>query len=125
MRTIIDSSECYRDTYGKPYLLRLVFETSLQETCKLEADNVCKCDSWFPRNNHLLIKYNIVCGGKFSSDMQLIQKSIIVDVSSIQLEDFDIDLVLTNSAGLNDNRNWIFSELKKDILIKNQAIALI
>ncbi|PLX01344.1 MAG: hypothetical protein C0595_14975 [Marinilabiliales bacterium] len=123
MRTIIKSCECYRGTYGKPYLLRLVFETTLQETCKLEADNVCKCDSWFPRNNHVLIKYNIVCGGKFSSEMKLIQKSIIVDVSSIQSDDFDIDLVLTNSAGLHDFRTYSFSELKEDILINKHATA--
>jgi len=123
MRTIINNCECYKGTYGKPYVIRLVFETSMQESCKLEADNVCKCDSWFPRNNHLLIKYNMVCVGKFSSDIKLIQKSIIVDVSSIQSDDFDIELLITNSAGLHDNRKWRFSELKKDILLKQQATA--
>jgi len=65
----------------------------------------------------------MVCVGKFSSDMKLIQKSIIVDVSSIQSDDFEIELLITNSAGLHDNRKWRFSELKKDILLKQQATA--
>lgn len=118
MRTIINNCECYRDTYGKSYLLRLVFETNMQESCKLEADNICQCDRWFPKNNKIHIKYDIVCGGKFSAEMKLIQKSIVVDVSCIQEDDFDIELIITNSAGLHDSRKWKFSELKEDFLMK-------
>lgn len=118
MRSIINSCGCYKGTYGKPYLLRLMFETNMQESCKLEADNVCECDCWFPKNNQIFIKYDIVCAGKISSEMKLIQKSIIVDVSSIQTDDFNIELVITNSAGLYDTRKWRFAELQQDNLKK-------
>lgn len=121
MRAIINTCECFKNTYRKSYLVRLVFTTTIQESCKLEADNICKCDSWFPKNNKLVIKYDIVCGGKFSNENKLIEKSIIVDISSVQQNDFDIELIITNSAGLYDSRKWKFSEIKEDFLMKLES----
>ncbi len=118
MYRFINKPSCHKHTYGKPFLVRIVFGLVLKGSCKLIADNICRCDNWFPHDDNLTIKYNIVCDGELKPHAHIIQKSIVVDIGSIQAEDFDIKVIVSNLAGLTDEICWRYSELKNDNLIQ-------
>jgi hypothetical protein len=123
MYRFINNPDCFKNTYGKPFLVRIVFGLVLKGSCKHIADNVCRCDNWFPHDNNLTIKYNIICDGELKPHAHIIQKSIIVDISSIQDEDFDIELIVSNLAGLTDKISWKYSGLKNDKLVQSKINA--
>lgn len=118
MYRFLSKYNCYRNTYEKPFLIRVVFDIELIGGCILQADNICQCDTWFPYDDSVKLKYNVVCDGELKPNARVIQKSIIVDISSIQNDDFDIELIITNLAGLTDRVNWRFSQLQTDELRK-------
>ena len=118
MYRFISNCKCYKGTFSKSFLIRIVFNINIQTCCKVQADNVCECDTWFPSGDIVDIRYNIVCGGDLSSEQKHITKSLIVDTSSIINEDFEVSLKITNLAGLADEVRWKYSELEIDRLTK-------
>lgn len=106
----------YKNTYGKPYLVRLEFEVLVPGECVLVADNLCNCDSWFIKNDKIEIKYNVVYRGEFVKyEPSLIKKSLIVDLNRPISEDDFLQLTITNTAGISDKIQVNCTELSNDL----------
>jgi len=105
----------YKNTYGKPFLIRVSFEAKVTCECELIADNICKCDSWFSENNNVKIKYDVVNSGNFrKAKPNIIKKSIVVDLKEPIEEGGFASLTITNNAGLTDKVIINYSELQDD-----------
>lgn len=112
----------YKNTYGKPFLVRIAFEAVLSCNCKLIADNICRCDSWFATNDNVEIKYNVINSGDFKkSKSYLIKKSIVVDLKKPIEENGFTKLVITNNAGLTDKIIVNYSDLPDDDIFSPKA----
>lgn len=115
----------YKNTYGKPFLVRIVFETILSCNCKLVADNICRCDSWFANNGNVEIKYDVVNSGDFKkSEVSIIKKSIVVDLKKPLEKNGFTKLVITNNAGLTDKVIVNYSDLVDDYIFTQKDIKL-
>jgi len=90
----------YKDTYGKPFLIR-----------------IGKCDSWFVKDGSVKLKYNIVHSGEIEHHKpSYVKKSIVIDLNTSPNEDLKLELVVSNNAGLSDVVNSNYSALKTDTL---------
>jgi hypothetical protein len=117
MYNYIQKFAFYKNTYGKPFLIRIVFEVKLPGNCLMVADNICKCDSWFVKDSSVKIKYNIVHSGEIEHHKpSSIKKSIVVDLNASLNEDLKLELVVSNNAGLSDVVSSGYSALKPDTL---------
>lgn len=111
----------YKNTYGKPFLVRIAFETILSCNCKLIADNICRCDSWFANNGNVEIKYDVVNSGDFKkSKVSIIRKSIVVDLKKPLEKNGFTKLVITNNAGLTDKVIVNYSDLVDDYIFTHK-----
>ncbi len=107
----------YKNTYGKPFLIRIAFEVKLPGNCLMVADNICKCDSWFVKDSSVNLKYNIVHSGEIEHHKpSYVKKSIVIDLNTFPDEDLKLELVVSNNAGLSDVVNSDYSALKTDFL---------
>jgi len=107
----------YKNTYGKPFLIRIAFEVQLPGNCLMVADNICKCDSWFVKDNNVKLKYNIVHSGNIKHHKaSYIKKSIVIDLNTSLREDLKLELIVSNNAGLSDVINVDYSTLEQDTL---------
>ncbi len=107
----------FKNTYGKPFLVRVEFEAEIPKNCLLVADNICQCDSWFTKDNKVQLKYEVVFSGDFDKIKPTVfKKSIVVDLNKPIDSNGFIELTITNNAGLNDSVHEDFAKLKNDIL---------
>jgi len=107
----------YKNTYGKPFLIRIAFEAMITCECQLIADNMCKCDSWFSENNKVEIKYDVVNSGDFKKPKTtVVKKSIVVDLKRPIDKNGFTKLVITNNAGLTDKVVMNYSDLPNDFI---------
>ena len=107
----------YKNTYGKPFLIRIAFEVKLPGNCIMVADNICRCDSWFAKDSNIKLKYNIVHSGDIEHHKPSnLKKSIVIDLNGSPKEDVKLELIVSNNAGLSDVISLDYNSLKQDTL---------
>jgi hypothetical protein len=105
----------HKNTFGKPFLIRIEFEVNISDNCLLVADNICQCDSWFVKSENVRIKYDVKNSGLFKTlKSKIVRKSIIVDLNKkIDNEGF-VELIITNNGGITDYLKVEYSEMQND-----------
>lgn len=117
MYHFLDKISFYKNTYGKSFLVRIEFSVKLPAKCLLVADNYCQCDAWFTNTDNVKIKYDINLKGSFNdSELQIVYKSIIVDLNKPINGDGFAELIISNNGGLCDLVKLNYSDFEEDIM---------
>jgi len=120
MSNFVTQWHFFKNTYGKPYIVRILFEVRVPAFCSLVADNMCRCDHWFSKEGNINIKYDIVEDGNISRPAdEIIEKSIVVDLNAPYSELSRIELVVAFGTEKRDVFSELIVDIPNDPLVEN------
>ena len=119
MSNFVKNWHFFKNTYGEPYIVRLVFSVAVPADYDLVADNMCKCDHWFSREGNVIIKYDIIENHDVNRDHEgIFEKSIIVDLHAPYSSFSKIELTVSDGKDRIDHFTMMVSDAPDDSLVK-------
>jgi len=123
MSNFVTHRHFFKNTYSKPYIVRILFEVRVPAFCSLVADNMCRCDHWFSKDGNVKIKYDLIEDGNINRPAdEIIEKSIVVDLNTPYSELSKMELIVTFGDEVCDSFSELIVDIPNDPLVENSKV---
>lgn len=119
MSNFVTSWHFFKNTNGKPYIIRMEFTVKVPAGCSLVADNMCRCDHWFSREGNVNVKYDVINDGNIDrTHEEIIEKSIVVNLNAPYSPLSKMELIVTDNNEKSDCFSIMVTDAPNDPLVK-------